>query len=84
MQTDKASFEKLIREDRAAREVRSWRGSFLDYLDLVREDITIPRLSHARIHDVITRTGAHDVLDTEDPRVSVARIGMACGLGGVE
>ena len=35
---DKPSFEQLIREDRAARESKRWRGTFLEYLELVRED----------------------------------------------
>ena len=42
MESDKAIFEKLIREDRAARESHDWRGTFLEYLDLVREDPTHP------------------------------------------
>ena len=49
MQTDRANFEKLIREDRATRESRSWRGAFLDYLELVREDPTVPKLAHSRL-----------------------------------
>jgi serine protein kinase len=68
MQTDKAAFEKLIREDRASRESRTWQGKFLDYLELVREDMTIPKLSHARIYDVIMKAGARDISESEDPR----------------
>src|SRR5438552_16723484 len=32
---DRPSFEQLIKEDRAARESKVWRGPFLEYLDLV-------------------------------------------------
>src|SRR5262245_56835464 len=66
---DRPSFEQLIREDRAARESRSWRGTFLEYLDLVRDDPSVPKLSHARLFDTIMRSGAHDVVDTDDARV---------------
>src|SRR5262245_17424157 len=66
---DRPSFERLIKEDRAARETREWRGTFLEYLDLVRDDPSIPKLSHARLFDTIMRAGTHDIHDSEDPRV---------------
>src|SRR5207247_730021 len=46
---DRPSFEQLIKEDRAARESKVWRGPFLEYLDLVREDPSLPKLSHAPV-----------------------------------
>ena len=36
---DRPSFEQLIKEDRAARDSKVWRGPFLEYLDLVRDDL---------------------------------------------
>jgi serine protein kinase len=69
MQSDKSAFERLIREDRATRESQSWRGLFLEYLELVRADPTIPKLSHGRMHDVITAAGAREILESEDGRV---------------
>src|SRR5262249_48180796 len=69
MEQEKGTFEKLIQEDRATREMRSWRGTFLEYLERVREDPALPKLSHARLHDVIMRTGVHDIGDLDDPRV---------------
>ena len=68
MEQDKATFEKLIQEDRAARGVREWRGTFLDYLERVKQDPTLPKLAHARIHDIVTRGGMHDINESEDPR----------------
>src|ERR1700756_5306066 len=65
---DRPSFEQLIKEDRAARESKMWRGSFLEYLDLVREDPSLPKLAHARIHDIIMRAGTQDIQETDDPR----------------
>lgn len=69
METERTSFEQLIREDRETREVLSWRGSFLEYLDLVRARPQLTRLAHGRVYDVVMEAGAHDILDADDPRV---------------
>ena len=66
---DKPSFEQLIREDRAARESKRWRGSFLEYLELVRQGPGLTKLSHGRLYDMIMRDGTQDILDSEDARV---------------
>ena len=54
---DKPSFEQLIREDRAARESKRWRGTFLEYLERVRQNPLLTKLSHARLYDMIMRDG---------------------------
>jgi serine protein kinase len=69
MQQDKATFEKLIQEDRATREVRTWRGTFLDYLERIKETPEVAKLAHARLHDVILRVGVHDINESDDARV---------------
>src|SRR5436305_12468551 len=66
---DRPPFEQLIKEDRAARESKVWRGPFLEYLDLVREDPSVPKLAHARIFDNIMRSGTLDIQESDDPRV---------------
>ncbi len=66
---DSPSFEKIIKEDRAARESKQWRGSFLEYLEIVRADPSVAKLAHARIYDMILRPGTRDILDSDDPRV---------------
>src|SRR6058998_2768455 len=63
------SFEQIIKEDRAGQESKLWRGTFLEYLEIVREDPTLPKLSHARLYDTIMRVGTQDILDSDDPRV---------------
>ncbi|TMA39707.1 MAG: serine protein kinase, partial [Deltaproteobacteria bacterium] len=63
------SFEQIIKEDRAGQESKLWRGTFLEYLELVRDDPAIPKLSHARLYDTIMRLGTQDILDSDDPRV---------------
>ncbi len=70
MEPDKTTFEKLIREDRASRVGREWRGTFLDYLERAKETPEITRLAHARMYDMIVRSGVHDITENEDPRVN--------------
>ena len=62
----KDTFARIIQEDRAAHESKSWKGSFLDYLEKVREDPTIPKLAHARLYDLIIRAGSEDIQSTDD------------------
>jgi len=62
----KDTFARIIQEDRAAHETKSWKGSFLDYLEKVREDPTIPKLAHARLYDLIIRSGSEDIQSTDD------------------
>lgn len=69
MTADKQTFESLIRKDREEREAQQWRGTFLDYLELVRKDPTIPKLAHARIFDMIMAGGVRDIGETDDPRI---------------
>ncbi len=66
--TEHTSFERVIKEDRASRESRQWRGTLLDYLELVKADPTIPKLSHARIYDIVIASGAGNVQEIDDPR----------------
>ena len=61
-------FERLIQQGRMEREHQQWRGSFLDYLEQVRERPEIATLAHARIFGMIMRAGTSEVLDTEDER----------------
>jgi serine protein kinase len=62
----KGNFERLIQEDRATRESQKWKGTFLEYLELVKADPSIPKLAHARMYDVISRGGVRDINDTND------------------
>ena len=61
-------FERLIQADRAERENMEWRGSFLDYLERVKENPGIAGLAHARIFDMIMQPGSGEILDSEDER----------------
>ncbi|HXZ86997.1 MAG TPA: hypothetical protein VEF07_00405, partial [Candidatus Binataceae bacterium] len=63
-----SSFEQVIKRDRAARESKIWRGTLIDYLDLVKSDPTLTKMSHARIYDMMIATGTRTITNTDDPR----------------
>jgi serine protein kinase len=61
-------FERVIKQDRASRESRQWRGTLLEYLDMVKADPTMTKLAHARIYDLIISAGTRNIQETDDPR----------------
>ncbi|HLX04434.1 MAG: hypothetical protein WAU82_08495 [Candidatus Binatus sp.] len=65
---DLNNFERVIKEDRAARESKQWRGTLLEYLEVVKADPIMTKLAHARIYDLIISSGLHPLSDTDDPR----------------
>src|SRR3989454_1450017 len=69
MEIGRNTFENLIRDDRANRESKAWRGSLIDYLDQLKEDPTLTKLSHGRFYDMITAQGMYDITESDDSRV---------------
>jgi serine protein kinase len=63
-----SSFEQVIKRDRAARESKQWRGTLLEYLEIVKTNPLMTKLSHARIYDMIITQGTRNIHDTDDPR----------------
>ena len=61
-----SDFQQMIQEDRSCQEIRTWKGKFLDYLELVKKNPDIAKLSHARLYDAILRAGVSDIKDSED------------------
>jgi serine protein kinase len=61
MQQDPTTFAQVIARDRARDPGGEWQGRFLDYLERVRREPGLARLSHARLYDVVMRPGARDV-----------------------
>src|SRR5437867_184089 len=69
MEQDKSNFEKLIHEDRASRDQRTWKGSFLEYLEFLKQNPSLPKLAHTRLYDTIMKRGVREIHDTNDPRI---------------
>jgi serine protein kinase len=60
-------FQALIQKDRDRHQSQSWRGNLLGYLDKVKEDPGIAKLSHARLHNVLIKAGVRDINVDDDP-----------------
>src|SRR5216683_3192662 len=63
-----SNFEQVIKKDRAARESKQWRGTLLEYLELIKKDPTVTKLAHARIYDMIISVGTRAITESDDPR----------------
>ena len=61
-------FERVIKQDRASRESKQWRGTLLEYFEVVKADPTFTKLSHARVYDLIISSGMHNIQEADDPR----------------
>ncbi len=62
------AFERVIKEDRALRASKQWRGTLLEYLEKVKADPVGTKLAHAREYDLIISTGIRDIQESDDPR----------------
>ncbi|MBO8158117.1 PrkA family serine protein kinase [Thermosyntropha sp.] len=62
-------FNRLIKEDRERRKHESFRGTFLDYLNIVKENKDVAMLAHERMYRLITEPGTEVVKTEDDPRL---------------
>ncbi|MGI5921278.1 MAG: serine protein kinase [Syntrophomonadaceae bacterium] len=58
-------FGNLIKNDRQQKSYQSFAGTFLDYLEIVKENPEIAKLAHQRMFQIITEPGVQ-VIKTED------------------
>lgn len=66
-QKDTKNFLDIIKDQRLKSKKERFEGSFLEYLELVREDPDIVKLSHKRLCDALEAYGSSEMSD-EDPR----------------
>ncbi|MBQ6819679.1 MAG: PrkA family serine protein kinase [Clostridium sp.] len=59
------NFKEFIKADRESRNKEKFEGTFLDYLELVKSNPDIAKLSHKRIYDIIINKGV-EVLKNDD------------------
>ena len=62
-------FSKMILEDRQEQKKARFKGSFLEYLDLLQEDPSIYKLAHERLYELLTQPGVEYIKTEEDPRL---------------
>ena len=55
--SNKIDFRTMIQKDRDERNRKHFEGTFLDYLEIVKENPVIAQLAHGRLHKVITDPG---------------------------
>ncbi len=60
-------FLSIIHEQRKKKKNTKFSGSFIDYLNLIREDPGVVKLAHKRLYDAIISYGVHK-MDLADPR----------------
>ncbi len=66
---EKKDFAHLIESDRETARDTGWQGTFLDYLEKVRENPSLARLAHERLWDVVVGEGVTDIREEGDPRL---------------
>ncbi|RCX17169.1 putative serine protein kinase PrkA [Anaerobacterium chartisolvens] len=66
---EKLDLSSIITKDRREREKRYFEGSFIEYLNIVKEDPDIPMLAHQRMYNLITSKGVDIIKTDENPRL---------------
>ena len=62
-------FKKVIQEDRETRKRTMWKGTMLEYLEIVRSNPDLPKLAHRRVYEMISNQGVVDVDLEKNPRL---------------
>lgn len=62
-------FRELIEKDREKRKTEKYEGTFLDYLEIVKNNAEIAKLSHERMYDLLISKGVDLLNPEENPRV---------------
>ncbi len=59
----------IIRKDREERKNGHFEGTFLEYVEKVKDNPEIPMLAHQRMYDLITQSGVETIKTDENPRL---------------
>jgi len=68
MPGDPIDFASIIEQDRSERQKLEWQGTFLQYLELVKQRPTLADLSHRRMYDMMAAPGVTELDLEADPR----------------
>jgi serine protein kinase len=63
------NFRDFIQSDRERQNKRKFEGTFLEYLEIVKENPDIAKLAHKRMHDIIMQQGFEVLKPEENQRV---------------
>ncbi|MDD6794317.1 MAG: PrkA family serine protein kinase [Clostridiaceae bacterium] len=62
-------FKEFIENDRENRNKEKFAGTFLDYLEIIKKNPDIAKLSHKRLYDIIMSQGVEVLKGEENPRI---------------
>ena len=62
-------FKEFIENDRENKNKEKFEGTFLDYLQIVKENPDIAKLAHKRMYDIIKDRGIEVLKAEENPRI---------------
>lgn len=68
MPGDPIDFAAIIEQDRSERQKLEWQGTFLQYLELVKQRPSLADLSHRRMYDMMAGPGVTELDLEADPR----------------
>ena len=63
------NFKEFIENDRENRNKEKFKGTFLDYLEIVKQYPDVAVLAHKRMHDIILSKGVDVLKAEENPRI---------------
>jgi serine protein kinase len=63
------NFRSIIQDDREKRKRTVWKGSMLEYLDIVKSNPDTAKLAHRRMYDMIISPGVTELDIEENPRL---------------
>ncbi|MDO5516600.1 MAG: PrkA family serine protein kinase [Clostridium sp.] len=63
------NFKEFIETDREKANKEKFSGTFLEYLDIVKEHPEVAKLAHKRIYDMIISKGVEELKGEENPRI---------------
>ncbi|MEG1287437.1 PrkA family serine protein kinase [Clostridium sp.] len=63
------NFKEFIKNDREGRNNEKFKGTFIDYLEIVKADPDIVKLSHKRIYDMVVSKGVEVIKGDENARL---------------
>ena len=63
------NFKEFIETDRERSNKEKFEGTFLEYLNIVKEHPEVTKLAHKRIYDMIKSKGIEELKGEENPRI---------------
>ncbi len=69
MEDLRGKFADLIESDRQAQQSGRWKGTFLGYLQKLKQDRGLAKLAHARLYGSVSDAGSEDLQNQDDPAI---------------